>query len=172
MKAWQHGAYIAVIVILGLTLFVFRNNLVADAEKRVIPTSKTYYAVDSYLSVRGSWRQVGHNDNPKSVFEYSCWRDEDFCTEAEALVTGDTLFVHNTRYQIVSWTDQQLEMTDTSPLCRDVVIRIDLVAQDATMVNKAKADNPTGCENYSYAPVKLELVDGAEVTIANMAAKN
>lgn len=110
------------------------------------------------LLLWGGWRTVAGYEHPgANAIEIRCNRESSSCTEAYATLLhhseGEDLEAQVYRYEITSWSEQQLEAVAKGAMaeCLDRVLHVNLKAQSANLEWKPAE----GCEGDTGAAVLI-----------------
>jgi len=123
---------------------------------------------DDMVTAEGTWTRSGMTEGsgigyPLQTSQIKCIRPERRCSEARALVSGNTLMSELVEYEIESWSDTTIVFKNDNP-CTTEVFTIDLKTKMVNGVGHRNKDvkfcNPFGSkeDNWNY-----RLSDGFNV---------
>jgi len=120
-----------------------------------------------HVSVSGTWIIEGEKQAfPLQAMTLLCVKTEKICHVASAqIMGGDQLMVQREIYEVESWEQGRVLLSDTSPRCVDYLYTIDIQSKAANGIrrNKKNPDSTDVCPERS-PELRLSLKGGFEVT--------
>ena len=121
----------------------------------------SFYDVDDYVAVEGTWTSDTKLAAPLQVTKLDCWRQWNHCIEATAQILGSNLSVNTTYWEVNDWKAEEIALKDNnSSLCKVETLRIDRKNKVVTATNTPKQPKPDSCVGLSDDPIVSHLVDG------------